>query len=99
MMRTLNQPGPVDSRRPPSSTRGLRLAFAGQPAWRAILFVGLACGEQPGPGEALVLGVARAADVNSGLIAEENRKSGSDDWQLTRVRVDGSGYRSTWIEG
>lgn len=24
---------------------------------------------------------------------------GSSDWQLTRVRVDGGNYRSTWIEG
>jgi hypothetical protein len=34
------------------------------------------------------------------LIAEENRKAGSTDWQLTRVRIDKpTGYRSPWIEG
>ena len=32
-------------------------------------------------------------------IQAENRHPGSHDWQLTRVRVDGSGYRSPWIEG
>jgi hypothetical protein len=35
----------------------------------------------------------------TGLIAEENGKPGATDWQLTRVRADGSGYRSPWIEG
>jgi hypothetical protein len=29
----------------------------------------------------------------------ENRKPGALDWQLTRVRVDKSGFRSPWIEG
>lgn len=32
------------------------------------------------------------------LIAEENRRDGAHDWQLTRVRI-ASGYRSPWIEG
>ncbi len=32
-------------------------------------------------------------------VVVENRKPGSDDWQLTRVRVDAQGFRSTWIEG
>jgi len=33
-------------------------------------------------------------------IIEENRKPGSTDWQLTRVRLDHqNGYRSPWIEG
>lgn len=31
-------------------------------------------------------------------IEEENRQPGAD-WQLTRVRVDKSGYRSPWVEG
>ena len=35
----------------------------------------------------------------SELIVAENAKPGSTDWQLTRVRVDGEKYRSTWIEG
>lgn len=29
----------------------------------------------------------------------ENSGEGADDWQLTRVRVDGVGFRSPWIEG
>ncbi|MFN6401196.1 MAG: N,N-dimethylformamidase beta subunit family domain-containing protein [Planctomycetota bacterium] len=33
------------------------------------------------------------------LIVTENLKQGSRDWQLTRVRVDASRYRSPWIEG
>src|SRR4051794_35133840 len=33
------------------------------------------------------------------LIRVENAKPGATDWQLTRVRVDASGYRSRWIEG
>lgn len=33
------------------------------------------------------------------LIQSENLKTGSRDWQLTRVRVDESRYRSPWIEG
>src|SRR5438552_3342205 len=34
------------------------------------------------------------------LIPDENRKTGSLDWQLTRVRLDKpTGYRSPWIEG
>src|SRR5690242_1107397 len=32
-------------------------------------------------------------------IHEENLKPGSTDWQLTRVRPDGKGFRSPWIEG
>ena len=33
------------------------------------------------------------------LIAAENAREGSRDWQLTRVRVDKDGFRSPWIEG
>jgi hypothetical protein len=32
-------------------------------------------------------------------IVAENQHEGSNDWQLTRVRVDGDGFRSPWIEG
>ena len=32
-------------------------------------------------------------------IVAENRLAGSTDWQLTRVRVDSSKFRSPWIEG
>lgn len=33
------------------------------------------------------------------LIQQENARPGSDDWQLTRMKLDGSGYRSPAIEG
>jgi hypothetical protein len=33
------------------------------------------------------------------LITEENAKPGSTDWQLTRMRLDASGFRSPLIEG
>src|SRR5689334_6204702 len=33
------------------------------------------------------------------VISDENRKPGSLDWQLTRVRADASGMRSPWVEG
>ena len=39
--------------------------------------------------------IGSAADV----IGSENRRAGSDDWQLTRVRADRDGFRSHWIEG
>src|SRR6186997_820818 len=43
---------------------------------------------------------AEAAPVsNPELIKSENAKKGALDWQLTRVRVDGKNFRSTWIEG
>lgn len=32
-------------------------------------------------------------------IVAENQREGALDWQLTRVRVDGAGFRSPWIEG
>jgi hypothetical protein len=40
-----------------------------------------------------------AAPLPDNLIPAENRKPGSTDWQLTRVRADGDGFRSPWIEG
>nr|WP_199195015.1 N,N-dimethylformamidase beta subunit family domain-containing protein [Bremerella cremea] len=42
---------------------------------------------------------AEARSTNDTLIQKENAKSGADDWQLTRVRVDAEGFRSPWIEG
>ena len=33
------------------------------------------------------------------VIGTENARPGATDWQLTRVRVDGDGFRSPWIEG
>lgn len=38
-------------------------------------------------------------EERSNSIIAENKKEGSTDWQLTRVRVDGGGFRSPWIEG
>ena len=37
-------------------------------------------------------------DQARGVIPQENARPGADDWQLTRVRVDGKGFRSPWIE-
>jgi hypothetical protein len=57
---------------------------------------------------AAISGAARGAEVSPleatkavpDLIARENRREGSLDWQLTRVRVDGdNGFRSRSIEG
>ena len=46
---------------------------------------------------------ARENDQNaassSNSIVEENRQEGATDWQLTRVRADAGGFRSSWIEG
>ncbi len=38
-------------------------------------------------------------EKEKGPLAAENAKEGALDWQLTRVRVDGDGFRSPWIEG
>lgn len=48
---------------------------------------------------ALALLAALPASAAENPVVLENRKPGSDDWQLTRVRVDAQGFRSTWIEG
>jgi hypothetical protein len=42
---------------------------------------------------------AASAPSKQGIIAAENAKEGSRDWQLTRVRSDKDGFRSPWIEG
>ncbi|MBU6175507.1 MAG: hypothetical protein KGQ60_16995, partial [Planctomycetes bacterium] len=42
---------------------------------------------------------AQVASESSNPVVIENRLTGSTDWQLTRVRVDGTRYRSPWIEG
>ncbi len=43
---------------------------------------------------------ARKSNVAvDGVISVENAKVGSTDWQLTRVGVDSSGFRSPWVEG
>lgn len=46
-------------------------------------------------GSSLGVAALTAAEV----IPNENRNAGADDWQLTRVRADKDGFRSTWIEG
>ena len=43
--------------------------------------------------------VEAAAARSGSLIKRENEKPGARDWQLTRVRLDKEGFRSTWIEG
>lgn len=49
---------------------------------------------------AVILGlVIVATDDRPSIIAEENAKPGATDWQLTRVRPDGDGFRTPWIEG
>lgn len=47
------------------------------------------------------VGVLSAADVprRAHGIKVENSLPGATDWQLTRVRCDGSQFRSPWIEG
>ncbi len=45
-------------------------------------------------------GQGLAAERTPGLVSSENRKGGSDDWQLTRVRLDQrGGIRASGIEG
>ncbi|MFM7397861.1 MAG: N,N-dimethylformamidase beta subunit family domain-containing protein [Verrucomicrobiota bacterium] len=48
---------------------------------------------------ALAAGVIGAGSPPVNRVVAENAKEGSTDWQLTRVRVDASKQRSTWIEG
>nr|WP_235963951.1 N,N-dimethylformamidase beta subunit family domain-containing protein [Tautonia rosea] len=43
--------------------------------------------------------VGTLPDTRSSIIRQENAKPGATDWQLTRVRPDGGGFRSPWIEG
>ncbi|MCA9104979.1 MAG: hypothetical protein KDA83_06120, partial [Planctomycetales bacterium] len=51
----------------------------------------------------LIAGLLAQANVevrgDDNPIVVENRNEGSLDWQLTRVRVDNSQFRSPWIEG
>jgi hypothetical protein len=48
---------------------------------------------------ALALAVLPAPGDGPSVIRDENAKPGALDWQLTRVRPDGGGFRSPWIEG
>ncbi|AMV21402.1 N,N-dimethylformamidase beta subunit family domain-containing protein [Planctomyces sp. SH-PL14] len=47
---------------------------------------------------AIACGAPRQVRAESPIVAE-NQQTGSTDWQLTRVRVDGGKFRSPWIEG
>lgn len=47
---------------------------------------------------AIACGAPRHVQAESPIVAE-NQQTGSTDWQLTRVRVDGGKFRSPWIEG
>jgi hypothetical protein len=38
-------------------------------------------------------------DPAPSMVRVENKKPGSTDWQLTRVRADKEGFRTPWIEG
>jgi len=42
---------------------------------------------------------APAGRRSNNPVKRENTKPGALDWQLTRVRTDREGFRSTWIEG
>ncbi|HUG90775.1 MAG TPA: N,N-dimethylformamidase beta subunit family domain-containing protein, partial [Planctomycetaceae bacterium] len=44
-------------------------------------------------------GAVSADSRRASLIADENRRAGARDWQLTYVRLDGSAIRCPWIEG
>lgn len=71
--------------RPPSAhAPGLcRLVCGIAACWFSLCWFGL-------------LSIAAAVD---NPIVKENRNEGARDWQLTRVRPDSQGYRSTLIEG
>jgi hypothetical protein len=43
--------------------------------------------------------LANAQTTDDSPVIRENKLPGSNDWQLTRVRVDNDGFRSPWIEG
>jgi len=47
------------------------------------------------------LGVVRAESFvrAQNIVQKENQQEGARDWQLTRVRLDASQFRSPWIEG
>ena len=58
---------------------------------------------QAGAATALIGAAVPAAGapdtVRRNVIAEENAREGSRDWQLTRVKVDREGFRSPAVEG
>src|SRR4051794_24459061 len=77
------------------STRGLQPAFRGRVTWKLGLYWLFGSWLQ-----APLLAVQPPRVVPaSNLIIQENLKPGATDWQLTRVRADGKGFRSPWIEG
>lgn len=80
-----NHPGPR-----PVPPPGRRAFLKGLAASSALSPLGAADGpaRRQAPGEG-----------RSELIVRENSRPGALDWQLTRVRADGPGFRSPWIEG
>ena len=43
---------------------------------------------------------AKSVASRAGLIAQENERPGTTDWQLSRTRIDpDTNYRCPWIEG
>ena len=58
-----------------------------------------AAGSVDGPSRADAGAGSRIGRGTQSPIAEENARPGATDWQLTRVRPDGGGFRSPWIEG
>ena len=66
---------------------------------RAFCWLILVIGLSPLTIQALGQVSLPASASSKNPIQVENEKPGSRDWQLTRVRVDSSRYRSPWIEG
>lgn len=66
---------------------------------RAFCWLILVIGLSPLTMQALGQVSLPASASSKNHIQVENEKPGSRDWQLTRVRVDSSRYRSPWIEG
>jgi len=66
---------------------------------RAFCWLILVIGLSPLTMQALGQVSLPASASSKNPIQVENEKPGSRDWQLTRVRVDSSRYRSPWIEG
>jgi len=78
---------PSDLPLPPSPRRRFFFQIAG--GWGALAIPW-----------AKLTGTAQGAEAaKADLIRTENAKAGATDWQLTRVRADGDGFRSPWIEG
>src|SRR5690606_39591493 len=51
------------------------------------------------PALAFSAGATRATPAKPNVIQEENAKSGTTDWQLTRVMINQGRYRTSLVEG